>query len=132
MDLAVAAATVLIVMGIADAAWLTTMTERFYRPSLPGLLREQPSWAPALGFYLLYAAGTIVLVVAPALDGGHPLGRVAATGALLGAVAYGTYDLTNLATVRGWSTRVTVVDIAWGALLTTVAATAAVALARSV
>ncbi|MGE3961809.1 MAG: DUF2177 family protein [Dehalococcoidia bacterium] len=126
----IASLTVLGVMGVADAVWLTTMTDRFYRRELPGLLADTPMWAPALGFYLLYAIATLVLVVIPALDGEHSAGRVAATGALLGLAAYGTYDLTNLATLQGWSVKVTIVDMAWGALLTAVAATAAVLAAR--
>ena len=127
----IAAITVLGVMGVADAIWLTTMTDRFYRRELPGLLAETPMWAPAFGFYLLYALGAIVLVVVPALDGEHEVWRVAVTGALLGLVAYGTYDLTNLATVQGWSLKVTIVDMTWGALLTAVASTAAVVSART-
>ena len=126
----VAAITVLVFMGIADAVWLTTMTERFYRPALGSLLRETPSWAPAIGFYLLYAAGVIVLIVSPALEHDYALGRVAFTGAALGVIAYGTYDLTNQATVRGWDARVTVVDIAWGGALTAAAATLAMLAAR--
>lgn len=127
----IAAITVLGVMGVADAIWLTTMTDRFYRRELPGLLAVTPMWAPALGFYLLYALGTIVLVVVPALDGEYEVWRVAATGALLGLVAYGTYDLTNLATVQDWSLKVTVVDMTWGALLTAVASVVAVIAART-
>lgn len=127
----VALGTILVVMGVADALWLSTMTERFYRPRLPGLLLDQPRWGPAIAFYLLYAAGTMVLVVAPALDGDHELARVGGTGALLGIVAYGTYDLTNLATVRGWSTQVAALDMVWGGALTAVASTLAVLSART-
>ncbi len=126
----VAAITLLGVMGVADAIWLTTMTDRFYRRELPGLLADTPQWVPALGFYVLYAVGTLVLVVMPALDGDDSTARVAGMGALLGLVAYGTYDLTNQATLRGWSARVTVVDMVWGASLTAVAAVAAVLAAR--
>lgn len=127
----IAAITLLAVMGVADAVWLTTMTDRFYRRELPGMLAETPRWAPALGFYFLYALGTMVLVVAPALDADDSAIRVALTGALLGVVAYGTYDLTNLATLRGWTAKVAVVDMVWGGLLTAVAATVAVLAARA-
>lgn len=130
-DGVVAAITLLGVMGIADAVWLTTMTDRFYRHELPGMLADTPRWAPALGFYFLYALGTMSLVVVPALDADDAAARVALTGALLGVVAYGTYDLTNLATLRGWTAKVAVVDMAWGGLLTAVAASAAVLVARA-
>jgi uncharacterized membrane protein len=130
-ETAVASITVLVVMGIADAAWLVTMTPRFYRRFIPDLLLEQPSIVPAIGFYLLYAVGVMVLVVSPALDAATGLGRVAGTGALLGAAAYGTYDLTNQATLKGWRWPVTVVDITWGASLTALVTTLAVAAARA-
>lgn len=127
---AVAVLATLLSMGVLDAIWLTTMTTRLYRRQLPGLLLDAPSLAPALAFYLLYAAGVVVLVVRPALEGEWSVGRVVAVGALLGLVAYGTYDLTNQATIRGWSMVVTVVDIAWGASLTAVVVAIAVTAAR--
>jgi len=128
----VATVTLLIAMGIADAVWLVTMTDRFYRPALPGLLRETPAWAPALGFYLLYAVGVMVLIVSPAIEREYGLAQVAATGALLGLVAYGTYDLTNQATLRGWSSRVTIVDMLWGSGLTAGVSSLAVLAARQI
>lgn len=126
----VAVISVLVTMGILDAIWLTTMTSRLYRREMPELLLPTPMWAPAILFYLLYAAGVVVLVVLPALERDDTLLRVAATGALLGLVAYGTYDLTNHATIRGWSPVVTAVDLAWGATLTAIVATVAVLIAR--
>ncbi len=127
---ATAVVTTLLSMGVLDAIWLSTMTSRLYRREMPALLLETPAWAPAVAFYLLYAVGVVLLVVRPALDGDWTLGRVVGTGALLGLVAYGTYDLTNQATLRGWSTLVTVVDMTWGATLTAIVATIAVAAAR--
>lgn len=126
----VAVTATLLSMGVLDAIWLTTMTTRLYRRYLPGLLLDTPHWPPAFAFYLLYAAGLVVLVVRPALEAEWSLGRVVAAGALLGLVAYGTYDLTNQATVRGWSMVVTAVDIAWGASLTAMVAAIAITAAR--
>lgn len=126
----VAVISVLVTMGILDAIWLTTMTARLYRREMPELLLATPMWAPAILFYLLYAAGVVMLVVLPALERDFTLLRVAGTGALLGLVAYGTYDLTNHATIRGWSPIVTAVDLAWGTTLTAVVATVAVLIAR--
>ena len=50
--------------------------------------------------------------------------KAVAMGALLGLVAYATYDLSNLATLQGWSLAVTVVDIAWGTCVSGLAALA--------
>jgi uncharacterized membrane protein len=126
----VAVVATLLSMGVLDAIWLSTMTSRLYRRELPSLLLDTPNWAPAVAFYLLYAVGVVVLVVLPALDRDQPLLRAMALGALLGLVAYGTYDLTNQATLRGWSWVVTSVDMAWGAALTSVVVGLAVTAAR--
>lgn len=103
-----------------DAAWLTTMYGRLYKPGLGAMLREQPSIAPAALFYLLYAAGVTLLVVASASSATRALGA----GALFGLVAYGTYNLTNYATLRNWPLTVTAADMLWGAFATALAAAA--------
>ena len=112
-----------------DFGWLTTMTSAFYKPRIGGLLLETPNFTAAVLFYLLYCAGVLTLAVWPALQSGDwrdALWR----GAMLGLVAYGTYDLTNLATLKGWSWQLTVVDMAWGTLLTGGTATVATAATR--
>ncbi|MEI7924884.1 MAG: DUF2177 family protein [Chloroflexota bacterium] len=126
----VALLAVLVSMGILDAVWLTTMTERLYRRQMPELLLATPMWVPAIAFYLIYAAAVTHLIVLPAIDRGDSLLRVVAAGALLGLAAYGTYDLTNHATIRGWSPVVTIVDLAWGTTLTAVVAAVAVLVTR--
>ncbi len=126
----VALLAVLVSMGILDAVWLTTMTERLYRRQMPELLLATPMWVPAIAFYLIYAAAVTHLIVLPAIDRGDSLLRVVAAGALLGLAAYGTYDLTNHATIRGWSPVVTIVDMAWGTTLTAVVAAVAVLVTR--
>jgi uncharacterized membrane protein len=104
-----------------DAVWLFLMTSRLYRPLLGNLLAESMNLTPAALFYLIYVAGIVALAVAPSLDTGD--WRIAAArGAALGFVAYATYDLTNQATLKGWPLAVTLADIAWGTVLTAVAA----------
>jgi uncharacterized membrane protein len=106
-----------------DAVWLTQMTPRLYQPRIGELLAAKPSLAPAVAFYLLYVAGIVVLAVLPALrEGGWR--RLLINAATLGLVAYATYDLTNQATLKTWSTTITLLDIAWGVIVTTVAASA--------
>lgn len=129
-NVVIAAVMTLLTMGVLDAIWLTTMTSRLYRRELGDLLLATPAWAPAFAFYLLYAVGTLILIVLPALRGDWTLSYAMLMGALLGAVAYGTYDLTNLATLRGWSVTVSALDIAWGALLTSVTVGIALSSAR--
>ena len=100
-----------------DAVWLTTMTDRLYRPVLGPILADKPDMQAAVAFYLISIFGTVFLAIAPALRNGA-WQRAAINGAVLGFVAYATYDLTNQATLLGWPTIVTVVDLVWGTFLT--------------
>ena len=113
-----------------DGIWLATMSKRFYAAHLGSLMTASPRLAPAGIFYLLYALGITLLVAVPAVNDGTALLKVFAYGALLGLVAYGTYDLTNQATLKDWPVVVTVVDLVWGALLTGAVSIISVALTR--
>ncbi|MEO8299674.1 MAG: DUF2177 family protein [Burkholderiales bacterium] len=106
-----------------DATWLSTMASRLYRPLLGPLMLERPDLAAAVPFYLLYVLGVVVFCIAPALDTGEWLAAWW-RGAFFGLVAYATYDLTNQATLQGWPWRLTLTDMAWGTLATSVAAAA--------
>jgi uncharacterized membrane protein len=119
----------LVALCACDGVWLTIMLPT-YRYGLGGLLAATPQLAPAVVFYLLYAAGVIALVVRPGLPV-HRWSQVTGRGALLGLVAYGTYDLTNQATLRDWPAWLTALDMAWGTALTAIAATLAHAAART-
>ena len=104
-----------------DAVWLTTMTDRLYKPVLGPILADKPDMKAAVAFYLISIAGTVFLAIAPALAQGS-WQRAAINGAVLGFVAYATYDLTNQATLNVWSLKLTLIDLAWGTTLTTVSA----------
>ena len=119
----VAAITAALVFGALDAVWLSWAGPNFYRPRLGDILADSFRMMPALLFYAAYIAAIVWFTVRPGLSLGS--GAAALNGALLGAICYATYDLTNQATMRTWSTTVTVADIAWGAFATAVAAAAA-------
>ena len=112
-----------VVFALIDAAWITLLGPKIYKPIIGDILADQVRLASAVAFYVLYIAGIVALVVAPALRDGH-WKRAAVTGAILGVVAYGTYDLTNQATLKVWATRITLLDMTYGALATALAATA--------
>jgi len=120
--------TVVVFLGI-DFVWLSTMGDRFYRKQLGDMMRPSPDLGVALLFYLVYVVGALVLVVLPAAEKGSLIQAVLG-GALLGLVAYGTYDITNLSTLVGWPTVVAVVDMVWGTTLTAVVSTAGYFVAR--
>ena len=109
--------------GALDAAWLSWAGKNLYRPALGDLLAPSFRPVPAIVFYLLYVAAIVWFAVRPGLDQG--IGCAALNGALLGGIAYATYDLTNQATLKHWPVHITLVDIAWGAFATAVASAAA-------
>jgi uncharacterized membrane protein len=113
--LAVYAATALTVLAL-DGVWLGVLARPFYAASMGHLLAPQPLLAATVLFYVLYPMGLVLLGVMP--HGGRTgVTAAALSGALLGLLAYGTYDLTNLATLRDWPLRLSLVDTAWGCLL---------------
>jgi uncharacterized membrane protein len=99
-----------------DMVWLGLVARTFYRTHLGFLLAPSTNWLAALLFYLLFVAGILVFVVVPGLKG-DSLKTTLLRAALFGLIAYATYDLTNLATVRDWPLLITVVDMAWGTVL---------------
>ena len=120
-------ATLVVFLAI-DMIWLGWVARGFYRAQMGGLLREDVNWTAALSFYVLFIAGLLVFAVIPALDRG--VIRAALAGGFFGLVAYATYDLTNLATLRGFTARVAAVDMTWGFVLCALTSAAAWKLAR--
>lgn len=104
-----------------DVIWISIATPRLYKPYLGPLLAEKPKVGVALAFYLVYIVGLIALAVIPGLREGSVVGAVW-RGALLGLMAYATYDLTNLATIQGWAWQVSAADLVWGTALSAVVA----------
>ncbi|EDM69638.1 hypothetical protein RAZWK3B_12097 [Roseobacter sp. AzwK-3b] len=115
---------------ILDAIMLSTVMKPLFESHIGDLMADELRLGPAALFYLVYVAGVLWFVSLPALRADAP-GTALLTGAALGALAYGTYEFTNLATLRGWSWRMVIVDVTWGAVLTGVSAWAGVMVARA-
>lgn len=107
----------LVALFAVDFVWLSLATPRIYQPELKGILAERPNLPVAAAFYLLYVVGALLLAVVPGVDKGSVV-EALWRGALLGLCAYGTYDIMNLATVEGWSAKVSAIDMVWGTALT--------------
>lgn len=125
MDIAKGALAAGLILGVLDALWLGVVARDWLVQQMGELRRTDIQWVPALGFYLLFSVGVGVFAVAPALPEGDWL-KAAMLGGFLGLVAYGTYDLTNWATVKNWPVPMVFVDMAWGAVLTATSAAGAV------
>lgn len=114
-------AAALIAFAAIDFVWLSTMAGLLYKPVMGDMLAPQFRPAPAALFYLVYVAGLVFFAVRPGLQSGS-LTTAMAYGAAFGFFAYATYDLTNQATLKNWSTTLTVADLVWGTMLSAAAA----------
>lgn len=112
--------SVLISLVLLDIAWIGMMFNRFFEPNIGHLFRHSMQYLPAIFFYPLYAIGVNVFVVQPGLRDQSTYLHIFLLGLLFGLVAYGTYDLTNQATLKDWPWVQTVVDIIWGSVLTAI------------
>lgn len=121
-NFAIAYAGAIAAFLILDGLWLGLVAKSFYADQLGALMRKNFLPVPAVAFYLAYTAGLVFLAVRP----GQPdisLANVAFYGAVVGFLSYGTYDMTNLATLKDWPWRVSVVDLIWGTALSAAVAT---------
>lgn len=120
----------LVVFLTIDALWINGVMKPLFQTNIAGLLADQVRFGVAAGFYALYVAGIVYFAGLPALNGGGwSVGLV--NGALLGFLAYGTYEATNMATLKGWTWTMVSVDILWGTALTGVSALAGYWAARA-
>ncbi len=113
-----------IVFGVLDSIWLRWAAPNLYRPVIGEIMADNVRIGAAGAFYLIYIAGIVWFAIRPALDNGQ-VATALLNGALLGALCYATFDLTSQAVMKVWSTQISVMDIAWGAFATAIAAAAA-------
>lgn len=107
--------TLPVFLGI-DMIWLTLVAKNFYAKQIGYLMAKNPNLLAAFIFYLIFITGLVIFVITPALDK-RIWSQALLHGALFGLVAYSTYDLTNLATIKDWPLVVTIVDLIWGMTL---------------
>ena len=110
-----------VAFAAVDYIWLTQFGPKVYFPTLDPVALPSARLGPAAVFYFAYIVGVMALAIWPNRD--KPLIKTTLTGAMLGAMCYATYDLTNQATLRVWSTHITIIDITWGTFITAFGAT---------
>lgn len=114
-----------------DFAWLGLVAADLYKAAIGPLLLEQPRLGIAAGFYLLYVVGLVHFAIRDAQTGAaKPVALALRDGALFGAFCYMTYDLTNLATLKGYTAALALADIAWGTVVSAVTAAATARILR--
>ena len=113
----------LAVFIVVEAVWIRNVTRPIFERNIGDIMLPDPHFGAALAFFLIYQAGLIYFAVLPAAEAGSWL-IAAIHGALLGIIAYGTYETTNLATLKGWTLHMAIVDVAWGAAVSAFVAVA--------
>ena len=111
--------TCLVAFLAVDMVWLGLIAKNFYRKYIGFLLAPNPNWVAAIIFYLLFVVGVVVFVVVPGIKE-TSIKNTLLRAALFGLITYATYDLTNMATVKDWPLIVTVIDLIWGMVLSTI------------
>jgi uncharacterized membrane protein len=115
---AVYLATFVVFVGV-DFVWLGYVAQGYYRSQIGHLMADQFNLTAAGLFYLIYVLGIVLFAVQPAMGN---VGKAFFQGALFGFFCYATYDLTNMATLKNWTWSISIVDMAWGSLVTGIAA----------
>ena len=119
----IAYAAIALVMLALDMLWLGLIARAVYQQGIGHLMAERPNVPVAMLFYVVYAAGLLVFAVLPnAAEPGWA--KTAVSAALFGFFAYATYDLSNLATLKGWPIGMSLLDMAWGSAASAVSGVA--------
>jgi len=106
----------LVVFFLVDMLWLGVIAKRFYNEQIGHLMKPNVNWVAAIVFYLIFIAGVVTFVLIPAWNDGTWV-QALLLGGFFGFIAYATYDLTNLATLKDWPVLIAVVDLIWGTVL---------------
>lgn len=106
----------LIVFVIIDGIWLLFISKDLYQKEIGHLLSSNPNMIAAIIFYLLFLGGLVYFVINPGIDK-ESIKTIIISGALFGLITYATYDLTNLATLKEWPIKITIIDLVWGSSL---------------
>ncbi|SDI64598.1 DUF2177 family protein [Proteiniclasticum ruminis] len=109
-------ALTLVIFFLVDIVWLGVISKKLYKEYLGHLMAPNVNWAAALVFYFLFIAGLVFFVIMPAIEKGDLMYAIT-LGAFFGLITYGTYDLTNLATLKDWPLNITIIDLIWGTFL---------------
>lgn len=102
-----------VVFLLVDLLWLGIVARKVYKKYLGYIMAEKVRWVPALIFYVIFIAGLVYFALLPVTVWHQAL----LSGALFGFIAYATYDLTNLSTLKGWPIQITIIDLVWGTFL---------------
>ena len=130
MEMLKAAIAVALVLGVLDGIWLGFIVRDWLVKQFGGRLRDPVFWRPAIVFYVIYSVGLAFFAVTPAMAVGGDWVMALGLGGFIGLIAYGTYDLTNWATIKDWPRQFAIVDLIWGPVVSAASAAGAVLLLK--
>ncbi len=119
------------VFFVIDMMWLGKVGQKFYKAHIGSLMKTDINWVAAISFYLLFIAALVFFVIEPAVRN-RSMQQALLHGAFFGFVTYATYDLTNLATLKGWPLHITIIDLLWGTVLAASVSIITLFIARSI
>ncbi|MEM9063609.1 MAG: DUF2177 family protein [Pseudomonadota bacterium] len=111
----------LILFIVLDLVWIKFVMRPIFTQTLGDLMLEDPRMMPAIVFFIFYQMGILYLAVVPAIEA-DSWATAGLHGALIGLIAYGTYESTNLATLKRWTSRMAAIDVSWGVVSSTITA----------
>lgn len=109
----------LVIFLVIDGFWLLVVSKNLYTKEIGHLMVDNANIIVALIFYVIFLVGLVYFVINPAIESGNIL-KLLISAALFGLVTYATYDLTNLATLKNWPLKITIIDLIWGTSLSTI------------
>ena len=104
---------------LIDGIWLIFISRNLYQANIGHLMADKAKLIPALIFYLIFLVGLVYFVINPSIES-KDITKLLISGALFGLITYATYDLTNLATLKDWPLKITIIDLIWGTSLSTI------------
>ncbi len=116
---------------VIDLTWLGVIANKFYRDNLTGLMAKKPIWSIAILFYAVFIFGLMYFVIVPSLAA-DSYKTLLTRAAIFGFITYATYDLTNLSTLKNWPKTLTIVDMVWGVVLSSLVSLVAFTLAKKI
>lgn len=111
-----------VIFFIIDIIWLALVAKNFYNLQIGFLMKSSVNWTAAICFYLLFIAALVFFIINPALAK-NSMNYALFAGAFFGLITYATYDLTNLATLKDWPLKLTIIDLVWGTSLSALTST---------
>ncbi len=136
MDLSLGQQVIIYFVSLAsflaiDLTWLGLIANKFYQSHLGGLMSKKPIWSVAFIFYAVFIVGLLYFVVLPSLAD-NSFTKLLSRAAMFGFITYATYDLTNLATLKNWPRNLSIVDMIWGVVLSTLVSIIAFEVAKKI